>query len=262
MISRTPDELTQKLAPSLLKYNGKDALVVVIKDRKKGPAFSNLAHQPGVRTVPFSQLCPPAPTSAAADNLTSQHVLPTSVDSAHEQYSTVETEAMIKIQHLWRSCSLKIKRRRSYVSVPVCRATARLFYLGAQCPASVTSGDRKAITKLLVSQGVALSLRVDIARDLRSKLEKDADTCMLNVEISQGVDESVDDILCRNRDVKDLLEKAEEKMSDECLSGLIHLGLLSLLEKVMKDVDKIVAKAEDEMLEARKMIDGVSHNCT
>lgn len=260
--SRTTHELTQSLASSLAKYNGKDALVVIIKDRKKGPAFSNLEHQPSVRTIQFDQLCPRTPISAAADKSASEDARSTSLDSARGQYSTAETEAIVKIQRLWRSCSLKIVSRRSYVSVPVNRATARFFNLGAQCPATATKGDWNAIRKLLVSQGVALYLRLDTAKELLSKLEKDAMTCIQNVEITQGVDESVDRILCRNRDVKASLEKAEEKITDECLVGLVKLGVPSVLEKTMKDVEDIVAGSEQEMLETRIMVDAVSRNCT
>lgn len=255
--SRTPNELIQKLAPSLAKYNGKDALVVVFKDRKKGHAFSNLERQPGVRTILFDQLFPRAPDSAVADDSAYQHALPTSTDGAHEQYSAAETEAMIKIQRLWRSCSLKIKKRHSYVSVPECRVTARFFNLVAQCPITVTSGNRTAIRKLLVSHGVALSLRLGTAKGLLSKLKKDSETCIENVEISQGVDESVDDIIRRNRDVEGLLDKAEEKMSDECVAGLVKLGVLQVLEKAIKDVEGILAEAEQVMLKTRKILDAV-----
>ncbi|KAM0804321.1 hypothetical protein BDR22DRAFT_920025, partial [Usnea florida] len=56
--SRTPGALVHNLAPSFAKYNGKDALLVVIKDRKNNHAFFNLEHHPGVKAIPFNQLCP------------------------------------------------------------------------------------------------------------------------------------------------------------------------------------------------------------
>lgn len=260
--SRTTDELTQKLAPSLAKSNGKDALVVVIKDRNKSPAFAHLEHQPGVTTVAFDHLCPRPRNSAAADDSPYQSTLPTSADGAQEQYSTAETEAMIKIQRLWRSCSVKINRRRSYVSVPVHRATARFFNLGAQCFATVTSGNWKAILKLCMSHGVALSLRLDSATGLLSKLQEDAMTCIENVEISPGVDRSVDYVLGLNRDVDVLLQKAKVMISDGVLAAVVQLGDVSLLEGVMMDVEALVAEAECGLLETEKIIVAVSNNST
>ena len=263
--SRTTDELTKGLASSLAKYNGKDALVVVVRDRKKGSAFSSLEHQPGVVTIPFDQLCPPAPTSAAAENLddeTSRSGPADGADGADPQYSTEETEAIIKIQRLWRSVWIKIKARRAYVSIPVCRATARFLNLGAQCPDTVNTGDRKAVRKLLLSDGVALSLRLDTAKELLSTLQGDIMVCIENVEIGQGVDQLVDDILGKNRDVEALLEQAEESMSNARILELVMMGVLAGLEIRMKDVEKILIEAEDSMLETRKMVDGVSRSCT
>lgn len=235
--------------------------MVVIKDRKKGAAFSKLEHQPGVTTVPFDQLCLPAPTSAAANNPDDQGTLTTSANGVHgaqDQYSTTETEAITKIQRLWRSVTLKIKKRRSYASTPACRALARFFNLGAQCADTINSGDRQAIRKLLLSHGVPLSVRLDNAKTSLKKSQEDAMTCLVNIEISQGVDESVDAILCHNRDAEALLDKAGEKMSDQCLIELVNQGMLSLLEVAFKAVEEIAAEVEQTMLETKKMLDTVS----
>ena len=260
LISRYPHELTLKLPASFAKYNGKDALVVVIRDRTKGSPFHNLEHQPGVRTVAFDQLYPSVPTPAAVGTSSEQtpHPAPADgTDTADDQYSVEETEAMIKIQRLWRSVSTKIKTRRSYVSIPWCRATARFFNLGAQCPDSVHGGARKAIRKVLLSQGVGLALRLDGAKVLLSELQEDAMKFIVNVEIDQGVDEAVDDILCRNRDVETLVGKAEGNMCEEYLTGLVKEGVLSVVEKTFKDVEGVIMDIELSMLETRKMIDAV-----
>ena len=263
--SRTSDELTQRLATSLQKYNGKDALVIVIKDRKKRHAFLNLEGQPGVRTLSFEILCPPAPTSTATSDSAGQNALSASaggLHGAHDQYSPAETEATNKIQRIWRSVSVKIKNRRSYVSIPECRATARLFNLGAQNPDIVNAGDRKAIRRLLLSHGVALSLRLETAKELLSKLQEDTMTCIEKVDISQAVEKSVDDVLCRNGDVEALLLKAEGNMSDECVARVVETGVLSVLEKALKDVEGVLAEAEQGMLETRGMLDVMAPKCT
>ena len=90
-------------------------------------------------------------------------------------------------------------------------------------------------------------------------------TCLVNIEISQGVDESVDAILCHNRDAEALLDKAEEKMSDQCLVELVNQGMLSLLEAAFKAVEEIAAEVEQTMLGTKKMLDAVSvakESCT
>ena len=252
--SRTPVELTQKLAPSFAKYNGKDALVVVIKDRKKGAAFSNLEQHHSVRTVSFDELCPSATTSRAADSSINQSS-EASIDDAHEQYNIAEIDGIIKIQRLWRSCFVKIKNRRSYVSVPVCRATTLFFNLGAQIPSAVISGDQKAMKKLLLSHGVALSLRLDTAKGLLVDLKKDAMTCIENVELSQDVDKAVDDMICQNNGVEVLLQKAEGKMENECLVEMLKLGVLHVLENTLKAAEDLVVEAEQGMSETRKILD-------
>ena len=260
--SRTPVELTHKLAPSFAKYYGKDALVVVNKDRKKGAAFSILEQQHSVRTVSFGELCPSAPASTTTDHSFNQNPIGSSTDEAHEQYTTTETDAIVKIQRLWRSCSLKITSRRSYVSVPGCRATARFFNLGAQVPTTFTSVDRKAVRKLLVSHGVALYLRLDIAKHLLSTLQKDTMTCIEKMEVTQGVDKSLDHILCRNRDDEVLIDKAENILSDECVLGAVKTGGLPTLEKMMKDTEDFVAEAEESVLVTRKLVDALLPKCT
>lgn len=235
--------------------------MVVITDRTKGSPFHNLEHQPGVRTVTFDQLYPSLPTPEVV--ATSSEQAPHSAsaddtDTADDQYSPEETEAMIKIQRLWRSVSTTIKNRRSYVSDPLCRAMARFFNIGAQCPDSVHGGARKAIRKSLLSQFVGLALRLDGAKGLLSGLQEDAMRCIENVEIDQGVDKSVDEILCRNRDVEALLEEAEDKMSEEHLTGLVREGVPAALEQMFKDVEDICTEIEEIMRETRKMLGAVS----
>ena len=239
--------------------------MVVIKDRKKSPAFSHLEDQPGVRTLQFDQLWPPASISKTANESDNQDSLLSSANSSHHthaEYSAAEIEAMTKIQHLWRSVFLKIRNRRSYVSIPLYRVTARFFNLGAQCADTVRRGDRKAIQKLLLSHGVALSLRLETANALLSKLQQDAMSCIESVELVQDVDRSVDDVLCRNRDVEALLKKAEEKLSDEYLERVVKEGVSCVLEQALKEVQEVMTEVEKGTLEARRMVDALLRNCT
>ena len=260
MRSSTPAEIMSKLASSFLKYNGKDALVVVTKHRKMRSIFSSIEHQPGVRTAGFDQICPPTMNTATirvpADDPGSA-----STDSPQEEYETTEMEAAIKVQRLWRTCLGRIRNRRLYMQLPETRAIARFISLGAECPARLTFIDGVTFRDTLISKGVATSLRLAIARDMLSKLQKDATACVENVDMSTELFESVDEILQRNSQVEILLKKAEDKMSDESLLGVVKIGMLDVMEKMMEDVEGIVAEAEQGMLKTRKMVDDVSHNC-
>ena len=257
--SRNPGALIHNLAPSLAKYNGKDALLVVIKDRKNGHAFSNLEHRPDVKAIPFNQLCPQAPAVTEISN--HQCALPNSTDGGHEQYSVAETDAVTRIQRLWRSCSSKIERRRSYVSTPEDRATARLFTLSTHCPSTTTLGDRRAIRKFLVLQGVSLSLRLLASQELLSSLQNDSMAFIENVEVSVGVFESVDIALGRNREAESLLNEAEGEMSDERLNEWVERGL-HYVEDSMEKVEAVLVKAESCLKESRDILDAMSDNCT
>ena len=256
-----PGEIIQKLAPSLLKSNSKNALVVIVKDRKKSLAFSNLEGRPGVKTVPLDQLCPPAPTAADA-GVSANPTLPASTNSSQGDYTPAEKDAVAKIERLWLLCSPKIKRRRSYISLPECRAITHFFNLGAQCPATSTLRDRTTIRKLLVLRGVSLSLRLDAARELRSRLQRDAMACVANVDASVAVFESVDVALGRIREVETLLKKAGERLSDGCLEALAGRGVTLELEKAMEELEGSVGEAEQSLWETEKMIDAVSSQCT
>lgn len=86
--------------------------------------------------------------------------------------------------------------------------------------------------------------------------------CVENVEVSVEVLESVDVILGRNREIEPLLKKAEEQMSEERLAGLVKLGVLEVLEKAVRDADDVIAGAELELLETRKMVDALLPKCT
>ena len=249
--------MIQRLAPALLNDDSKEALLVIVKDRKKGPFFSNLEGQRGVKTIPFNQLRSQTP-NPADPNGSANHSVSTSADNPQVKYTKAEKDAVAKIKQVWLACSPRIKRRRSYISRPDCRAIARYFNMSAQCAETGKAGDRKAVRKLLLSHGVALSLKLDTAKEQLSTLQEATMACLENVEVSQGVDESVDAILCRNRDVEALLDQAEEKMSDQCLVEPVNQGALSLLEGQFKTAEEILTQVEQTLLETRKTLDAIS----
>ena len=263
--SRTTNELTQNLVSSFARYQGKDFLVLVIESRKKSSPLFNLEHHPDVKSAAFEQLCPPltsVPALALAPSQTDKDTSPTSSpDSPQDQYSTSEIEAMTKIQRLWRPVSEKLRKRRAYVSVPEYRATVRLFNLGAHCPKSPTTSvaEHRVIRKNLVRRGVPLLLRLDDAKGLLSQLQEDMMKCIQEIDLGEGVDDkSVDDILCRNRDVEAELRKASEYLSDGSVVEVVKMGDLSELKKGMDDVMSIIKTAEECLGESRRMMNRVS----
>lgn len=256
-----PAKVALKLALSFSRYNGKDALLIVTKDPKKGSPFSELEHQPGVKTVLFEQLCPTTPiltNSYPSDGLSSS----TAADALKEEYTPAETEAIIKIQRVWRSCSSKIGRRRSYISTPEYRATARLFNWSTHYPATTTLEDRRAIQKLLVLQGVSLSLRLLASQELLSSLQTNSMAFIESVEVSVGLYESIDMALCRNGEAAIFLDEAEGEMSDERLNELVKSGLLHNVEDSMEKTESVLVKAEGCLKESQEILDAMSKNRT
>ena len=256
----TPFDITKKLADSFLKYDDMNALILVVKDRSKGSPSSNLGRELSLKTVPFDQLCPRTPTAAAPED-SSRTLLSTSTDIPREEYTAVEMVAIIKVQRLWRLCSLRLKNRRSYMQLPEARAVARLIALGEGCPPTFTSVDRVAFRQVLVSQGLATTSSLAVAHATLSKLQKDAMTCIETLDISTELFESVDDVLHQNSQVETLLKQADELMSDGSLVAVLSTGVLSKLEEAIKKAEETVAEAEQAMLETRKIVDAVSRDC-
>ena len=255
-----PAEIAPKLASSFSRYNGKDAMTVVIKDRKKRSPFSKLEQQHGVGSVLFDQLLPQVPTLAPAQVFAT--FPPTSSDPLHEEYTKVETQAASKIQDFWRAYSHRIKIRRSYMQLPEARAIARFISLGAECPAALSFIGRVAFREVLISKGVAMSLRLVLARSVLTSLQKDATAFLDKAELSTGLLESVDDVLRRNLQADTLLREAEEKMSDKRIVEIVKEGVLFILEEEMGMVEEILVAAERILTETGEILDAASRNLT
>ena len=213
-----------------------------------------------MEAIPFNQLCSQAPAITETSN--HQYALSNPTDGGQEQYSVAETDAVTRIQRLWRSCSSKIERRRSCVSTHEHRAIARLYNSSTHCPTTTTLGDRKAIRKLLVLQGVSLSLRLLASQELLSSIQVDSMTCIENVEVSVGVFESIDIALGQNREAEALLNEAEREISDERLNELVTCGLLRDLEDSMEKAEAALVKAEGYLKESREILNAMSKKCT
>jgi len=254
---RTHVELNQKLAYAFLKYNGKDNLLVVVKDRTKLPALASLEKQRGVESVTFDIPLPPCLSSTATDLATANPPVALSTDRVGN-YSPSEIEAIKKLQRLWRICSLRITERRTPMLLPKAQAIERFMRLGTQCPNTLATRDKIAFRRCLVSEGVALSLRLDATITALRMLQSDIMNCVDKVEIAQGVDEAVDKILTGSREAENLVAKAEVLLSDDSLTVLVKIGKLLLLEQALKEMERFLEEVEGVIAKTRKSVDKLS----
>ena len=255
-----PAEIAPKLASSFSRYNGKDSLIVVIKDRKKRSPYYKIQQHYGLSSLLFDQLRPQIPTPVPAQDFAEFSA--TSADLSHEEYTKFETQAASKIQDFWRAYSHKLKNRRLYMQLPEARAIAHFISLGAECPPTLNFIGGLAFREVLISKGVAMSLRLALARGVLSSSQKDAMECLDKAEMSMGLLESVDDVLCRNLQADTLLRKAEERMLDKRILEVVKVGVLSILEEEMQVVEDIVVAAEKILTETSEILDAASQNPT
>lgn len=112
----------------------------------------------GAKKVQFDQLCPPPLSPVAAT--TSKDTIPDEPASTQsESFSPAETEAVIRLQQIWRFCSARIRARREWMLLPKAQTIQRFIGMGRQCPATLSITDRVAIRHLLISKGVDISIK-------------------------------------------------------------------------------------------------------
>lgn len=241
--SRSYVELNQQLALAFTKYNGKDNLVVVVKDPTRVSALACLKRQPGVKMVPFQQLFP-SPTQTAATDIPVGTVLMSSPISPKMQYSPKETEAIIKIQRFWRFYSIRLSKNRTHMLLPKSQATSRFVQICTQIPPAIEVRHQIAIRGRLFTEGVALCLKLDALHVAARKLQKEAMECVEHVEIAEGIDEAVDKFLSGSREVDALVDNAKGMLSDDALVSLLRQGNLLDVQRVCREVGSMLQEAE------------------
>ena len=172
-----------------------------------------------------------------------------------DQYSTREIEAVTTIQRFWRSRFPKLRVTRTFKQSLEAQAAAFFITLGAQKCAKV------ATRAILVSQGVNLHLKLATAQDTLCGLRKRTIACVDDARVPIDQFDSLDDVLERLRHVDGMLRDATESMSNEHLAGQIERGSLAELRKMLRDVESVVEKAEDEMMSGREVVDRICEGC-
>lgn len=114
-----------------------------------------------------------------------------------------------------------------------------------------------SIRRILVLRGVSLSLKLDVAKGSLSQLQKDVMRCIQEVDLGKGVDESVDEILFRNRDVEAVLIRVTELLENKSVLEVVSMGDVAKLEGLMNEVERGVKEAEGCLEQCRKMIEKV-----
>lgn len=177
---------------------------------------------------------------------------------AQEQYSPTEKQAVVKMQRFWRTYRLIIKARRTYNLLPKPQAFRRFDKLATYCPAKLDNEERSAIRKALVSKGVQACLSLAKADDTLRKLQEQAMDFTENLDISEGIEESVDTILSGNSVAESLVAKAAEALSDSSLTALVMEGILIKVEQAISEASLLVREAERTVLDTRKAMDSLT----
>ena len=258
--------MCKKLGGSFLKYQGKNALLLVIKDRsqKLNAGFESLSQQFGVKAVTFDTLCPrPSDlTAGAAANAPVDTPHKTSaLDQApdqEEQYGPADKALIVKIQRRWRKCSRVISSRRAMLALPEDQIMAKYIECAVYFPATISTSHKIQIRKVMFSDGVRMSLSLVAANEKWDRLQQDASYCIENIDVSQSADdESVDKALSLNREAETLLTEAGEKLSNATLLKAVGSGIPSNVEKVIKEAGSLLETAEKVIAKARAVIDTV-----
>lgn len=258
---RSHVELNQQLALAFLKYNGKDKLLVVVKDPTKASALTSLKKQPGVKMAPFQELFPlPTKAAATATNVGSSPMSPTT--SQGMQYSPTEKEAIGKIQRFWRFYSIRISKNRAHMLLPKSQVISRFVQLCSQTTPAIEIQHQIAIRGPLFTEGVAHCLKLDTMYVAARKLQKDAMECVERVEIAEGLDEAVDRILSECREADHLVGKARVMMSDDALLLLMNGGNPLAVQQALTEVDSKLTEAEAMMKRTEKSIVRLSQTST
>lgn len=255
--SRTFVELNQQLAIAFVKYDGKDNLLVAVKDPTKASALASLKTQAGVKAVPFRQLFPLPMTPAATDTTDGSTQMSPTI-SQETEYSAKEKKAISDIQRFWRFYSIRISKDRAHMLLPKSQAVSRFVQLCTKIPPAIDVRHQIAIRGRLFTDGVALCLKLDTIHVAARKLQKDAMECVERVEIAQGIDEAVDGILSGCREADTLVGKARVMMSDDALLSLINGSDPLAVQHALTEVESMLTEAEAMMEGTVKSIVKVS----
>lgn len=248
---KNPDELGQKLPSSFSMYEGKNPLVIVLKDSRQPQPFSKFQNKAGVTTRSMDNVCSLMIRPTSTDTTTGKTSSSTVLD---EKYTQAETEAVCRIQIFWRSSIPKVKLRREHMRSPEAQAIQFYIDLGLQHSAPV------ALRALLVSRSVAAQLRFPVLRYSIAEQHKTTMSCVMDAEVSDQSNETLDDAMQLVSQLDHLLEKAVEQMSEKHLGKLLSGGMLSNVQDAMNFVEKAIEDAERGVAKAKKMTDEMRYS--
>ena len=223
---------------------------MISSNGKTNSAFEKLV---GIKTIPLDQLCPnPATPHFLAPPLADIPVVPS--EAKAQGYTSTETDAIIEAQRLWRSHRQIVNARRVHLALPEGQTIAHMIELGASCHHTISFSDKIRIHKILVSEGVAIRQRLVLLEEMFYQVKTETATFIENIEIRQGIDESVDAVLCLKSEADSLLIRARGRISDTSLRELVESGNLPELHDAVEEADKLLERSEKLMQEARESI--------
>ena len=207
----------------------------------------------GIKTIPLDQLCPNPPTpNLLAPPFADIPAVP--LEAEAQDYTSAETQAITKAQRLWRSHRQIVNARRAHLMLPEGQIIAHMIELSASCHLTISVSDEIRIRKILVSEGVAIRQRLVALEEMFHQVKKDSTAFLENIEIRQGIDESVDVVLSLKLEADSLLVEVRRRSSDTSLREIVKSGNLLELQNAMEEADQLLDESEKLMQEARESI--------
>ena len=167
-------------------------------------------------------------------------ISPTSQES---QYSPEDIIKITALQRRWRSGTERRKNRRLFMLSPEAMLVEHTQLLLTQVLGSLSRRGQVPYRGLLASQGAILSMKLETVSTTMRTLQERTMNCIADVEIAEGVDQLVDELLTSNREADDCIRLATSMMSDERIKELLARKDIQRVRRYLKDVEGCIAKA-------------------
>ena len=138
------------------------------------------------------------------------------------------------------------------MTLPEYKVESRLLELSKH---PLRMSKRLTIRGALIPKGTELILRLSAARNNLTQLQKDAGDYIERIEISEGLDETVDGVLGLNSEAEIQLSEATKMLSDTSLARLVEEGVPSQILQALQEAGSIVRGLEHTIADARKAMD-------
>ena len=249
---KTVDELRNNLAPSFNSYEGKNPLVVTLKDLKQ-KSFEALLSQKGVFKMTFDDLRGRM-RSSKITKAPLKTEGPKDEDIKAEQRSQAEIAGVCLLQRRWRKLRLKILRRRAWLQSPEAQLIARFIKLGEKHPVTSPIPNPMRVTLIENENGITSHLLLSKAHESFSELHKDAMAKLIGIEKVDQLDEVFDSALQELQVLERTHKQAEVRMGDQSLRKIVDDGDTAGVTKVFLETKDLATHVLMRVTEIRKIL--------